>query len=312
MADSGVKRFLKFSCLGCLGVVFLLVATVAIFGWISGSNAEFTESGASYPAERITRSAPLVETDTTRSADLPEPLGTQANRVRLVLTGVQDVAVRPCAADESLAVEATYDRKRVEFSERLDEEQDGTWSYTVEMTATGSSLGRLVQRIFSRRGTTLDVCLPADVPIALQAEMKDAGFEAELGGLWLPTIDVELERAGGFVRFDAPLREPAESVTIRANMGGMVLLEVGNASPAVLDVNYRFGGLTLDMTGDWRQDSHIKLEGRAGGATVLVPRSVHVEGAPDFDPGIGAGSETAPTLYFAPGTNFDDVTLRRR
>lgn len=312
MAGSSVKKFFKFSCLGCLGIVFLLVVTVALFGWISGSNAEFTEAGASYAPEQFAGTAHLVEMDTTRSADLPEALGTLVNRVKLIVSGVENVVIRPCSEDEGLVVEATYNKKRIEFSETLNEEPDGNWTYTVEMTGSGSDLARLIERFFSGRDASLNVCLPADAPIALEIDMDRVGLEAELGGLWLPTIDLDLDRAGAFVNFDSPLRVPADSVSIRMNMGGLVLHEIGNASPAVLDLDYRFGGLALDMTGDWKQNAQIEIEGVAGGVTVILPRSVRVDGVPDLAPAVGPDAETAPTLFFAPGTNFKDITVRRR
>ena len=312
MADSGLKKFFKFSCLGCLGITFLLVATVAIFGWISGRNAEFTTADASYAPERVAATDPLVETDTTRSADLPEALGTPVNHFKLIVTGVSNVVVRPCSEEEGLVVEATYNKKRVDFSEMLDEEPDGSWTYTVEMTGKGSRLARRIERFFSGRAVSLNVCLPADAPIALEAEMNDAGLEAELGGLWLPTIDFEIDQAGAFVSFDTPLRVPAESVSIRVNMGGIVLQKVGNASPAVLDVDYRFGGFTFDMSGDWKQNAQIELEGTAGGGAIIIPQSVRVEGVPDLAPAVGTDAETTPTLFLAPGTNFKDITVKRR
>jgi hypothetical protein len=312
VADSGLKKVLKFSCLGCLGVIFLLVATVAIFGWIRGSNAEFTETGASYSPERVAATDPLAEADTTRSADLPEALGTPVNRVKLVVNGVENVVVRPCGEGEGLVVEATYDKNRVTFSELLDEEPDGSWTYTITMTGTGSGLSRFIEQLFSGREASLDVCLPTDAPIALDVEMDRAGLEAELGGLWLPTVDIQLDMGGVVVGFNAPLREPAKSVSIEVSMGGIVLQKLGNASPAVLDVNYRFAGGLFDMTGDWKQDAQIELDGTAGGVTVILPKSVRIEGVPDLAPVAGADSETMPTLLFVPGTNFKDITVRRR
>ena len=180
------------------------------------------------------------------------------------------------------------------------------------MKASGSQITRLIEKLFSGRGASLDVCLPADVPIALLAEMNQTGMEAELGGLWLSTIDVGFDKAGGFVNFDAPLREPAESVSVRANMGGMVLLGLGNASPSVFTVDYRFGGLTVDMTGEWQQNAQIELDGSAGGLTIIVPRSVRVEGVPDLEPVAGTDPETTPTLFFAAGTDFEDIRVQRR
>lgn len=308
MADSGVKKFFKFSCLGCLGLVFISALALVLIGWIGAGRAEFTEARASYAGEGTT----VPPRDTAASPDLPAGSGTPPNRVRLIVTGVENVVIRPCEENEGLGVEATYNKKRVDFSETLDRTPDGSWAYTVEMTGSGTDLVRLVERLFTGQDATLDVCLPTGRPIVLEAELKRVGVEAELGGLWLPTIDVELDKAGAFVSFDSPLSEPAELLRVSVDKGGIVLHEAGNASPEVLAVEYRFSGITLDLTGEWKRDARIELGGMAAGVTVLVPRSVRVEGVPDFEPTVGAAPETAVTLFFAPGADFDDISVQRR
>jgi hypothetical protein len=275
VADSGIKKFFKISCLGCLGIVILGVAGMAIFGWLRASRAEFVEARGTQAPERPSEVA------------LPEDQGAPANRVKLLVDSVETVEVRPCRDDENFSVDASYNKKRVEFSEALDEEQDGSWTYTVEMTGSGSYLARMIEKLFSGRGASLEVCLPADTPVALQVELKDAGLEAELGGLWLPTINIELQRAGTFVNFDAPLREPAESISIQANMAGGFFNGLGHASPAVLDVDYSMGGLTFDMGGEWKRNAQIDLDGRAVSVTFIIPRSVRLECVPDLEPRAG-------------------------
>jgi hypothetical protein len=310
VADSAIKKFFKVSCVGCLGLVFLGIAIVVIFGWISGRSAEFIDDRASYPADRLNTSAPLVEAEKTSSEDPDD--GVAVNRVRVLVSGVEKATVRPCDEGEDLSVEATYNKKRVAFSESLEHEQDGSWTYTVEMTGSGGQLTRMIQRLFSGQGTELEMCLPGDALIALEAEANGTGFDAELGGLWLSSVDLQADKGGVIVGFGAPLREPVESLTVGVNMGGIVLQGVGNASPAFLDVNYQFGGGLLDLSGEWRTNVQIDLDGRAGGVTVIVPKSVLVEGVPDMVPGSGGNPETTPTLFFAPGTNFDEVTVQRR
>ena len=142
--------------------------------------------------------------------------------------------------------------------------------------------------------------------------MKDGGLEAQLGGLWLPTIELDVDRGGWVVGFDAPLRAPAESIAVQTKMGGLVFAGLGNASPAELEVEYRMGGFTFDMTGEWKRDAQIRFEGASGGGAVIIPTSVRVEGVPDLAPGATTHTETTPTLFFAPGINFDEVTVKRR
>jgi len=300
VADSGLKKFFKISCVGCLGLTILVVAAVVIFGWFSSRSAEFTDRVARYEPESLV------------GESIPQGSESAPNRVRLLVTAADRVVLRACEEGESLHVQATYNKKRVEFREELDHEPDGSWTYTVEMEGSGSSLARFIEKAFSRRETELEVCLPADVPIALETEMTRAGMEAELGGLWLSTIDLRADMGGVVVRFDEPLREPAESVSVQVNMGGIVLQGVGHASPAVLEVDYKFGGGLLDLTGDWKRDAQIDMQGKTGGVTVILPDSVLVKGVPDELLTTGSNPETTPTLFFAPGTDFEEVTVRRR
>ena len=60
-----------------------------------------------------------------------------------------------------------------------------------------------------------------------------------------------------------------------------------------------------------KQDAQIELGGMAGGGNVILSRSVRVHGVPDLAPAVGADAETAPTLFFAPDTNFKDINVRR-
>lgn len=310
MADSNVKSVFKWSCLGCLGVAFFAVATLLIFGWVAGKGAEFTDAAANYPAERVI-AEPLRIDDEAASADVPGTDATAVNRVRLDIDGVEEVFLRPCEEGEGLVVEATYNKKRFEYSETMEEADDGTWTYTLSMTRSGSDVAQFLERIFAGQGSRLSICLPAAAPIDLSGDLTRGGLEAKLGGLWLPAIDLDLDRAGAFIGFDEPLREPADSFSVKLNMGGMSLHEIGNASPAEIEVDYRFGGFMFDMTGDWRNDAQISLNGTASGVTVLLPRSLRVEGVPDLEPVQVANPETSPTLFFAPGTNFKDVEFQR-
>jgi hypothetical protein len=180
------------------------------------------------------------------------------------------------------------------------------------MTSTGSGLMRLIQRVFSSQRSELTLCLPPDVPVELVAEMSRGGMQAELGGLWLTGVDVSMSMGGGVVNFGTPLREPMDHLTVRSEMGGGVVSGIGNASPAEFLIANKMGGFTADLSGAWKRDALIRVDSSMGGATLILPDSVRVEGAPGVGPDAAGLPETAPVLTFAPGTNFEEVTVRRR
>jgi hypothetical protein len=307
-----MKKFFAISCLGCAGLLVIAVAVVMLMGWVGSSRAEFTNATASYEpltAEELSASADL---SSDPPVEVDDPSATQPHRVTLTISGVDEVSVRPCEPGSGLQVDAAYDTKTVEFAETMTRLDDGRWDYTVEMAGSGSQLTRLVQQIFSKERSKLELCLPRDVPIEFIAHADKGGLEAELGGLSLTGLDLSLDMGGGFVNFDSPLSAPADYVTIRANMGGAFVAGLGNASPATLDIGNRFGGLTVDLSGEWKNDATISIEGQAGGATLLIPSTVSVVGGPDTAADVADLVEGAPVLTFAPGTNFKDVTVHRR
>ena len=165
----------------------------------------------------------------------------------------------------------------------------------------------MVERIFTGRESSLYLCLPPDVPIEMTADTTRTTFLAEFGGLWLQKLDIAVDRGGVVVSIDEPLRAPAQYVSIRATMAGAMISGLGNASPAELKLDYRFGGVNIDMTGEWKRDALITMEGMASGVKLTLPRSVRVEGVPDLT-GSPSG-EGVPTLTFAPGIDWDDITV---
>lgn len=305
-----MKKFFLVSCLGCVGLLILAAVTVTLIGWIGSRRAEFTQAQATYE--------PLLLSELAESRDASDPQQpaggtlTAAGRVTLRLAGVDEVKIDACEPGQGPKLDANYDVRSTEFSETMARGDDGGWEYQVTMTATGSTLTRIVQRIFSGERSQLTLCLPPDVPVELVSEMSRGGMTAELGGLWLTGVDVSMEMGGGVVNFGTPLREPMDHLAVRSEMGGGVVAGIGNASPADFYIANRMGGFTADLSGAWKRDALIRVDSTMGGATLILPSSVRVKGAPDLAPDAAGLPENAPVLTFEPGTDFEKVTVQRR
>jgi hypothetical protein len=106
-----------------------------------------------------------------------------------------------------------------------------------------------------------------------------------------------------------------DSLTVNGSMAGANFEGIGNASPAKIDVNLRMGGLYLDLRGRWAQDSDIDIEWDMGGAYVMLPANVAIEGVEGHDTGGPGGEVPVPTLRFELKGKMDDIEFdkpRRR
>ena len=298
----GCLKVAGFGCLGMIGIVALLVALVVM-----------AQRGGKDPSRQTVRSLepPIVEpaaVDTVASgAAAPStapttptrttPTPTRApRRGRLVLDIAQGgFTLEPGRAGEGVQVEAQYDTSMYELREDL-AQTDSTWVYTLRMRKVRSGVSSFLYNVLHGSGgqeTKLNILVPPDMPVALEVDVNMGGFEAELGGLWITSADVDYGMGGFTLSVAEPLREPMESLTVNGSMGGFEGKHLGNASPRRVDVDCSMGGAELDLRGLWRQDSDLKLSSSMGGIEVRLPEGVRVEGLED------AGPDSATTLQRA-------------
>ena len=260
MAAGGA--WLKYGCLGCLGVVVLVLVAV----------------GVALRVEFVTAGPEQVETSVL-TPEIPLEI---AGGGRIILeTREAEFHLEPAKPGEPLRVEAHYDVNRFALEEEFDPgtEEDGAWTYRMTFGRIDRS-GPFSSLVPLFRGSTarIHVFLPANVPIDLALNMKEGGAVVRLGGLWLRTAEVSLAAGALDLSFDEPLREPMESLSIRSVMGGALLNRIGNASPRRLDVNYNMGGIDMSLSGLWLRDAEINILGRMGGGAVHLPEDVTIEG----------------------------------
>jgi len=254
--------WLKYGCLGCLGVVVLVLVGV----------------GGAIGVALVTTEPEQVESHVLT----PEiPLEIAAGG-RVILEARQaELYVEPAEPGEPLRVEAHYDTNAFALEEEFDPatEEDGAWTYRMTF-GRGDRSGALsgLVSMFRRSTARIHVFLPRDVPIDLTLDAETGAAIVRLGGLWLRTAEVRLETGALDLSFDEPLREPMESLKIRSVMGGALLNRIGNASPRRLDVNYNMGGIDMDLGGLWLRDAEINIIGRMGGGAVHLPEGVTIEG----------------------------------
>lgn len=303
--SSGAKAF-KWGCFGCLGIVgLMLVISASITGvaWLRGKNAEFETAEASYDATEV---ATFVPTAAALEPNQISEGGT--GHVQLIVEATNQVLLVPCAAGEGLNLSADYNKKRFDLTEQFEAQEDGSWDYTVTLAGKGSGLMRALERIFSGQDSTFELCLPREARLTLEVEVLEGGLEAELGGLWLTTAEFNVDRGGMELAFREPTQQPLERLTVHTSMGGSAVMMIGNASPADMDFDYSMGGLVVDLSGAWKNDTKLAIKSSMGGGQVLLPQSLAIEGAPVA----GSQEEGAFVVRFADGIDFNGIDVSRR
>ncbi|MBD3866912.1 MAG: hypothetical protein IFK94_02215 [Acidobacteria bacterium] len=269
------KTVFKYGCFGCLGVILLVAVSLAILIGVAKM-----QSGKEEPAEQALSPeipAPLFELPApetiTAGVDLPKAAGT----IELDLSG-GEFHIMPAAEGESLHVKAVYDKAAYAFEESLRVDEGEPWVYRVSFRQTQTGLMSILAGIFSKVDPRIDVYLPTDQPVALDLRLSKGGAEVELGGLWLTEADISMEMGGMAMLVSQPLQYPMNRLSAKASMGGFAVSHLGNASPRVLEVDAKMGGMALDLRGKWLTDSDISIRFAMGGASLELPDGVRFQG----------------------------------
>ena len=207
---------------------------------------------------------------------------------------VGDFVILPGESGEPVRVEAEFDTSSYALEESFDTGADGGWIYRVTFRQTGMIRDGGLRVLFGASYPELRVFIPPDVPIALRGRFGKGGADLELGGLWLTEIDLELEKGGLDVNIGWPLVAPARSFRVHGKQGGMSTSLIGNASPAVVDIFWQQGGSSVDLRGQWVNDSDVSVRSRMGGSHIQLPRGVRIEGLPGRRPLMAPADEEVP------------------
>jgi len=313
MSESGGDwRWLRYGCFGCLGLVGLLVVVVGI-GVITASvkarHERVLERTVSPDLESAPRAPALPgepEGPGEARAGLPVSRGVAPGEVILDLRN-GSFTVEPTEAGEPLHVDARYDEKTYRLDESFESGDDG-WTYRVGFRRTGIGWLTGLKELMGGTPASLHVYLPPDVELRLELSVEEGQAEAELGGLWLDDLSVELSRGEARLSFSEPLRQAARRASLRANMGGMEVREMGNASPRDLSVELGMGGLHLDLSGAWTADASIEITSHMAGGVVRLPEGVHFEGIGRSGVDLPQSPELAPpTLRFTVSSEMGEI-----
>lgn len=308
---AGPKGCFKSCLLGCGGFVALLVVAGAIMAglaWRSLDKGRQVSGDLHFSADAADVAA--AEPMAARAARLTT---TRGGKVNLSL-GEGDFRLHAAAPGEGIHATAEFNTEVHHLSEQFAVLPDSTWEYRLECRQTMPGLQALFRNLLGgKTDTKVHVYLPPEVPIDLVLRAQRGGCEADLGGLWLRTGDLQFRQGGIQIGFSSPLREPMDSLRLNARMGGVTADRIGNASPRALDINCAMGGANIDLRGSWRGDCDAHVAIRMGGMSLRVPSDMRVEGADVAPPKLTASEieVPGPVLRLKIEQSMGEVEVRR-
>jgi hypothetical protein len=278
MADSGGgTRWVKYGCFGCAGLALFVVAALGglfAIGFMTTKDPVMEERTLTHDVTPAAIGAG-ADGDATQDLAVLTPSARGAGRVTL---DVSNVEVKMFAGDpgDPLRVEASFDSKTFEMEESFETPEGQPWHYTFRFKRKGSSGMSLLKRLFYTGDPEVSIYLPPDSPIVLDVEASEGAFSVELGGLWLTEADLDVSMGALVVEVDDPMREPMERLNINVSMGGAQFENLGNTSARELIVDFSMGGMELDLSGEWRNDSDITVSMSSGGGAMQLPKNVTI------------------------------------
>lgn len=301
---SKTKGCFKYTALGCLGLIgigILFTGGTALVALSRKGDGIITE-------ETRTQLEAAASPDVVKGVRETEvPAGTGLVYIHLKQG---EFHVEPGAPGEGIRVEAEYNRDLASLEDHYEVRPDSSWIYGIRFHQTVGGLESLFRGLMGEKNEAkVTVYLPPDTPIQLRMFLEEGGAETELGGLWITDADIRYNKGGFVLDFDEPLKEPMAAMRVRGSMGGFEMGSLGNASPAILDIDCRMGGGDVDLRGEWVNDADIRLNCRLGGMGVRLPKNVAIEDAPPGSVSLKAPAEMpgVPVLRFRTKATWGEI-----
>jgi hypothetical protein len=271
---SGGRKWLRCGCFGCLGIIVITIVTLLVLLVVARMKVRSEELEKPVLTPDLPAHEQPLDVETAGGGQIAV-----AGEGRVILDLKRGgFFIEPAAPGGPLRVEGRYDRRACDLQESLEQDAGDGWTYSVSFTCHEYSFIGMLKQMLGGSQPTLHIFLPADRPIALDLDVSQGGSIVELGGLWLTSAELTAEMGGIELNIEEPLKAPMDELKIDFSIGGGELRHLGNASPRKLDVDFKMGGMELDLRGLWLQDSDISIDGRMGGGAVILPDNVLIEG----------------------------------
>ena len=132
-------------------------------------------------------------------------------------------------------------------------------------------------RIWRQGGGDMDLELTGSVPMDLELEFGAVRADIDLGGLSLTTLSVETGASESLLDVSLPNPIAMTQAEFRAGAAAFTARRLGNLHTRRIEVSAGVGDMTLDLTGDWRQNADVIVKMGLGSLHLLFPEGLGVK-----------------------------------
>jgi hypothetical protein len=132
-------------------------------------------------------------------------------------------------------------------------------------------------RIGKHEGGELRVELARSVPMGLVLDFGAGRASIDLGGLTLTSLDLHTGAAEASIDVSRPNPTTMGRVEFEVGAADFTARRLGNLNARRIQVHAGVGDVTLDLTGEWRQDADVSVQMGLGALELRFPEGVGVK-----------------------------------
>jgi hypothetical protein len=132
-------------------------------------------------------------------------------------------------------------------------------------------------RVGRQEGGEMDVELAAAVPMELEIDFGAGTADIDLGGLALTSLSIRTGASETLLDVSRPNPVTLERAELQVGAAEFTARRLGNLNARVIEVNAGVGDVTIDLTGQWRQDGVVRVQMGLGSLELRLPEGVGVK-----------------------------------
>ena len=132
-------------------------------------------------------------------------------------------------------------------------------------------------RVGKQEGGELRVELARSVPTDLQLDFGAGRANVDLGGLSLTTLEVHTGAAEATIDVSRPNPVVMARAQLEVGAADFTARRLGNLNARRIEVNAGVGDITIDLTGEWREDGAVQVNMGLGSLQLRLPEGIGVK-----------------------------------
>lgn len=162
-----------------------------------------------------------------------------------------------------------------------------------------------------RLNNRLRLALSDSIPLKMRITAGVGDSRLSLSGLKISSLDFVSGVGEAKISAYEPNAISCEHIRLKNGVGRLEATGLGNLNFREFEFDGGVGGANLDFTGEWKQNSDIRIQVGVGGVNVRMPRDigVKVESAKNFLSGLHLeGFNKQDSFYYS--ANYDKAAMR--